>query len=147
MKNQGITDPKDQIGVLATIGKESGFIPKSEYSYRDTSNDWLRTLFSDRLAAYDEAALNALKKDDVKFYDVIYGPNKWNKHTKNSGDGYRYRGRGFNGITYKATYEKYGELLGLDLINNPDLLNDPKIATKAAILMLKNGLKSYKKTY
>lgn len=146
MKSQGITNPKDQIGVLATIGKETAFIPKSEYSYRNTPNDDLRTLFTTRLDAYDEAALTALKKDDIKFYDAVYGPNKWNKHTK-SGDGFRYRGRGFNGITFKATYEEYGKLLGLDLVNNPDLLNDPKIAARAAILLFKNGLKNYKKTY
>jgi predicted chitinase len=145
MNNQGITDPKDQIGVLATIGKETAFIPKSEYSYRDTPNKRLRDLFGSRLAAYDEPALEALKKKDVEFYNAIYGPNNWNKHT-DPGDGYKYRGRGFNGITFKATYEKYGKLLGLDLVNNPDLLNDPKIAAKAAILMLKNGLKDYKKT-
>lgn len=146
MVSQGITNPKDQIGILATIGKESGFIPKSEYSYSTTPNKRLRELFTTRLDPYDEAALNALKKDDVKFYDVIYGPNKWNKHTE-SGDGYKYRGRGFNGITFKASYEKYSDLLGIDLINNPDLLNDPKIAARAAIMLFKNGLKNYKKTY
>ncbi|MGD9581161.1 MAG: glycoside hydrolase family 19 protein [Vampirovibrionia bacterium] len=44
----------------------------------------------------------------------------------NPGDGKRYKGRGYIQITGKANYELYGRLLGLDLINNPELLLVPK---------------------
>jgi hypothetical protein len=48
------------------------------------------------------------------------------------GDGYKYRGRGMIQLTGKANYEKYGKLLGIDLVNNPDLANDPAIAAQLA---------------
>jgi len=39
---------------------------------------------------------------------------------------YPYYGRGYVQITWKRNYEKYGKILGLDLVNNPDLaLNHP----------------------
>lgn len=45
-----------------------------------------------------------------------------------SGDGYRYRGRGIGAqFTGRVNYEKFSKLLGLDLINNPDLALDNNI--------------------
>lgn len=140
MIKQGLTNPYAQIGMVSTIGKESSFIPKSEYSYRNTDNGRLRTLFGDRLSKYSDVELTALKQDDVKFYDAIYGLNSWNQNN-NPGDGFKYRGRGFNQITFKASYKKYGDLIGMDLVSNPDLLNDPKVAAKAAVAFFVNGLK------
>jgi len=49
------------------------------------------------------------------------------------GDGYKFRGRGFIQMTGRANYEKCGKFLGLDLINNPDLLAQPDIAVQAAL--------------
>ncbi|QPB08518.1 putative glycoside hydrolase [Vibrio phage Va2] len=51
----------------------------------------------------------------------------------NPGDGFKYRGRGYIQLTGKANYEKYGELLGIDLVNNPDLAADPNVASAIAI--------------
>ena len=38
---------------------------------------------------------------------------------------YPYYGRGFVQITWKNNYEKYSKLLGVDLVNNPDLAMEP----------------------
>ncbi|MEI6672455.1 MAG: glycoside hydrolase family 19 protein [bacterium] len=48
-------------------------------------------------------------------------------------DGYKYRGRGFNQLTFKNNYKKYAELTGTDILNTPDSLNDPLIASKVAL--------------
>lgn len=50
------------------------------------------------------------------------------------GDGYRYRGRGIPQITGKANYALIERLLGKPLVQFPELLCDPEIALRAAVL-------------
>ncbi len=45
-----------------------------------------------------------------------------------SGDGARFKGRGFVQLTGRANYQKYGHALGLDLTANADLANAPEVA-------------------
>ncbi|MBP0000165.1 MAG: C39 family peptidase [Cyanobacteria bacterium SID2] len=49
------------------------------------------------------------------------------------GDGVRFHGRGFIQITGRANYHHYGEKLGVDLENNPELALDPDIASRILI--------------
>jgi predicted chitinase len=50
------------------------------------------------------------------------------------GDGYKYRGRGLIQLTGRANYEHMSRVLGMGdaLVRNPDLANDPNIASKIA---------------
>ena len=49
-----------------------------------------------------------------------------------SGEGWKYRGRGFKQLTGKDNYARCGRDLGLDLVGNPDLLLEPIPATRSA---------------
>lgn len=145
MQQAGITNPFSQVGILGVVGKECGFIPKNEYGYGNTSNGRLRDLFGRRLSRFTEEQLTALKTDNVGFYDVIYGylqdpKPSWNTMNDNPGDGWLYRGRGFNQVTFKALYKKYGEAAGIDLLTNPDVLNDVPTAAVVAVKFLLNGI-------
>jgi predicted chitinase len=132
--------PAVQNAILGNIVKESGGIPKSEYGYSTTDNAGLRELFGSRLPK-TEAELTELKRDNVAFYDVIYGPNS-GKGLGNDklGDAWNYRGRGFNQLTGKAAYAKYSAAAGVDLVKSPDKLNDPAIAAKVNAAFMKDRL-------
>jgi putative chitinase len=62
-----------------------------------------------------------------------------------AGDGYLFRGRGFVQITGRNNYDKLGRLLGIDLINNPDLALQPDIAAKILVIGMRDGIFTGKK--
>ena len=149
----GIVNPLVQKAILSVIGKESGFkINRDEVSYKNTENSRIRKIFGKRVKDLSDDELTDLKKNDTKFWDRVYGPDdptgmsqKYGNTSK--GDGSKYLGRGFNGITFKSNYKKYMDLLNkngtvADLVNNPKLLYDPEIAAEVNALYFADGLSS-----
>lgn len=55
------------------------------------------------------------------------------------GDGPRFKGRGYIQITGRANYAHYGTLLGIDLVDKPDLALDSTIAAGILALYFKNN--------
>jgi predicted chitinase len=137
MKNEGIKDPLQQIGILSVIKKESGFKPQNEISYSNTSNSRIRSIFGNRVSKFSDEELNTLKKDDKLFFETVYGKDSGVRlGNTEPGDGWKYIGRGLNGLTGRSNYKKYGDMIGVDLISNPDLVNKPEISAKIAIKFL-----------
>ena len=62
--------------------------------------------------------------------NYVYANRNGNKY---AGDGWKYRGRGYLMLTGRELYQQAGDALGLDLVNNPDMVLDPKIAARTAI--------------
>jgi predicted chitinase len=133
MNKGGITDPEIRAAMMAVTKGESGFVPKTEKDYSTTSNERIRSIFS-RTAGMSDADLTALKQNPEAFFNTVYG----NKLGNSSNEGYLYRGRGFFQLTGKANYERYGNMIGVDLVSNPDLANDPEIAAKIAVEYVKD---------
>jgi predicted chitinase len=48
--------------------------------------------------------------------------------------GSAYAGRGYIQLTHRYNYQSYGDLIGVDLVNNPDLALDPRTAASVAAL-------------
>jgi len=53
---------------------------------------------------------------------------------------YPFYGRGFIQITWKKNYQIFSDILGVDLVYNPDLCLDPDISLFIAIYGFKNGV-------
>lgn len=52
---------------------------------------------------------------------------------------YPYYGRGFVQLTWEDNYRKYSEILGVDLVNNPDLAMEPLNAAFILVHGFKTG--------
>ncbi len=57
----------------------------------------------------------------------------------NPGDGVKYKGRGLVQLTGRTNYSKFSSILGVDLINNPNLMTQPDLAVKALVIGMQRG--------
>jgi predicted chitinase len=135
-KSSGVTNKYTITAILAIVSKESGFVPRSEASYSGTSGSRIKKIFS-KFKKYSDAEVDVIKKDPVKFFDIIYG----GKYGNGEKEGYKYRGRGFNQITFKGNYQAYASETGLNIVNDPDLLNTVDAAAKCVVAYFKRNIK------
>jgi putative chitinase len=70
-------------------------------------------------------------------YEPGTGPGKGVRNTE-AGDGALFKGRGFVQLTGRYNYTNIGRQIGVDLVANPDLANDPKVAAATLAQYLKN---------
>jgi len=132
---KGITNPYAQAAVLSIVGKESGFIPQNENLNYSAAR--LLQVFPSTIKTPAQA--NALANKPELIANTIYGGRYGNA----ANEGYKYRGRGYNQITFKDTYRNVGTAIGKDLVANPDLLLDPTIAADAMIVYFLKRIKLY----
>jgi len=60
-----------------------------------------------------------------------------------SGEGYKFRGRGYIQLTGKNNYTKFGSFVGEDTIANPNLVSEKYPLASAAFFFDSNGLWKY----
>jgi hypothetical protein len=113
-------------------------------NYSNTSNSVIRKVFGKRVSGYSDPELDRLKRTPPKFWEVVYGGMFGND---SPGDGAKYIGRGYNGLTFKGNYKKYRDLLrdngiSVDIVASPEKVNDPKIAAEIAALYFLDKLNS-----
>lgn len=73
----------------------------------------------------------ALHRNPELIANVVYS-NRMGNGAVESGEGWKFRGRGLKQCTGKFTYEKCGQGLSVDLLSDPDLLRQPKYAALSA---------------
>jgi putative chitinase len=73
----------------------------------------------------------ALHRKPELIANTVYANRMANGNIE-SGDGWRYRGRGLKQLTGKDNYTRCGQGLSMDLVANPDLLLSPEGASMSA---------------
>lgn len=134
MDEFGINTPLREAHFLAQIGTESNGLRSVVESLNYSVAGLL--IFGDRLTAAQreklgrkpgELALSPARQADIA--NIVYGGRYGNTQP---GDGWKYRGRGLKQVTFRANYEACGKVLGLDLVNDPDLLLLDQNAARSA---------------
>ena len=106
------------------------------------------------VAAMEQAKKDRLARDGVtednataeRIFNSIYAGLNGNGDFA-SGDGSRYKGRGFIQLTGRDNYRLIGEDIGEDLENNPQLMLDPEIAKRASVAWWKRNVRSQNPDY
>lgn len=73
----------------------------------------------------------ALHRKPEMIANAVYS-NRMGNGNIESGEGWKFRGRGLKQLTGKFNHQKCSEGLGVDLVSNPDLLLEPQYAALSA---------------
>jgi putative chitinase len=85
-----------------------------------------------------ESALPYERKPE-KIANKVYASRMANG-SEASGDGYKFRGRGYIQLTGKDNYTQFGKAIGEDVLSNPDIVSGKHALLSAAWFWSKNGL-------
>jgi len=129
-----INTPNRLAFFIASIAFETaGFRQQVEkFGYSATA---LRRVFTSRIIS-DELARQLAGKPEA-IANFVYA-NRFGNGPAESGDGWRYRGRSLFFITGRGNYRRYGQEIGADLENSPDLANDLETGLAIAGAVWKN---------
>lgn len=115
MDEFGVTTPLRAAAFLAQLAHESAQLTRFVENLNYSAKGLLATFgkyFTPALAAQ-------YARQPERIANRVYA-NRLGNGPESSGDGWRYRGRGAIQITGRENYRTYGDLLGADLVNNPD---------------------------
>jgi putative chitinase len=121
---------------LAQAGHESGGF-KAVTENLNYGAKGLRGIFG-KYFPTDAKALEYERKPE-KIANLVYG-NRMGNGAETTGEGFKFRGRGYIQLTGKANYEAFDKVVTEDLISNPDLVATKYPLLSAAWFFHKNGL-------
>jgi putative chitinase len=135
-----ISTPERQACFLGQCAHESGGFSalQENLNYKQES---LCKVWPKRFPSIDDA--EPYHKQPQKIANKVYASRMGNGDEA-SGEGWKYRGRGLIQLTGKDNYSACGEALGVDLVENPDLVATPQYAAlSAGWFWDKNRLNAY----
>jgi len=114
---------------LAQLAHESGMFKDMSENMNYANASQIRRTWPKRFA--NNSAAVAFVRKPERLANFVYA-NRLGNGDAASGDGWKYRGRGAIQITGKDNYRDAGEALGLPLLEEPELLEEPVHAADAA---------------
>ena len=124
----GIDTPSRQAAFIGQCAHESGNFRILEENL-NYSAARLMAVWPSRFPSLDVAEQYA--NNPEKLANYVYAGRLGNGNEE-SGDGWRYHGRGVIQLTGKDNYANCGSGLGVDLVGDPDRLLDPQYAALSA---------------
>lgn len=116
----GINTPLRIAHFMTQLEHESGLKPVSESLYYTTiqgARDTFHTPFKGKTDAFVKKYLC----NSEKMANYVYS-NRSGNGNEASGDGYKFRGRGFIQLTFRGNYGLFSKDSGIDVLKSPDLL-------------------------
>ena len=121
---------------LAQCGHESGGFRATQENLNYSAKG-LNGIFKKYFPT--EAAAAAYARNPQKIANKVYA-NRMDNGSEASGDGYKFRGRGYIQLTGRANYTLFGKAIGEDIATNPDVVSGKYALLSAAWFWSKNGL-------
>jgi putative chitinase len=132
----GINTPLRVAHFLAQCGHESGGFRLTQENLNYSAKG-LNGIFKKYFPT--EAAAAPYNRNPQKIANKVYS-NRMGNGTEASGDGYKFRGRGYIQLTGRDNYTAFGKSIGVDIPNNPDVVATTYALASAAWFFSKNGL-------
>ncbi|MCA2734532.1 MAG: hypothetical protein IM470_11805 [Microcystis sp. M158S2] len=123
----GVTDRAQIAYILATAGYEAKFGAKNLVS--TPGHNWM----------YEYPWFKSAGQTDKDYFNNEYHDDNGNG-SPSSGDGFKYRGRGYAHLTWKDNYSYFGNLFNVDLVNHPELAAETNLAADILVKGMKDGL-------
>ena len=143
MENFGVNTPLRLAHFLAQCGHESGGFRLTQENLNYSANG-LKGIFKKYFLkadkkTIDEAKANAYARQPQKIANLVYA-NRMGNGDEASGDGFKFRGRGYIQLTGKSNYAAFDLAVEDDILANPDLVSTKHALASAAWFWKKNGL-------
>ena len=136
MEKFGISNPTRLAHFLSQVAHESGNF-KFVNENLNYSSKGLMAIFK-KYFPTEALAMTYQRKAD-KIANKVYASRMGNGDEA-SGDGYKFRGRGYIQLTGKDNYKAFSDFIGEDCVANPDLVATKYPLTSAAFFFHKNKL-------
>lgn len=139
LASYGIKTPLRLAHFLAQVSHESGGFMRMEENLIYSDPNRIAQIFRSDFDKNKDKKISPEELEDAKRYvrnkvaiaNRVY-ENQNGNGNEASGDGWKYRGRGFIQLTGKSNYAAAGKALKMNLVDNPDKASEVKTALEVA---------------
>ena len=136
IQNFGVNTPLRLAHFLAQCGHESGGFRLTQENLNYSAKG-LMGIFKKYFPT--QALADAYARKPEKIANKVYG-NRMGNGPETSGEGFKFRGRGYIQLTGKQNYTAFDLAVEDDILANPDLVSSKHALSSAAWFWKKNGL-------
>ena len=136
MESFGVNTPLRLAHFLAQCGHESGGFRLTQENLNYSAKG-LMGIFKKYFPT--QALADAYARKPEKIANRVYG-NRMGNGPETSGEGFKFRGRGYIQLTGKSNYAAFDAVVPDDILANPDLVSTKHALASAAWFWKKNGL-------